>query len=60
MPRRAGGTLGADEITGFLGSGGMSGVYRARDSRVPREVALRMSNTAFTARLHAKPKRLPP
>src|ERR1044071_8452163 len=50
MPLRVGETLGAYEITGALGSGGMGEVYRARDSRVKRDVAIKTSNTAFTDR----------
>jgi Tol biopolymer transport system component len=50
MPFRVGESLGAYEITGTLGSGGMGEVYRARDSRVKRDVALKTSNTDFTDR----------
>lgn len=50
MPLRVGETLGAYEITGTLGAGGMGEVYRARDSRVKRDVAVKTSNTAFTDR----------
>ena len=45
MSLRVGETLGACEITGTLGSGGMGEVYRARDSRVKRDVALKPPST---------------
>jgi hypothetical protein len=41
-------TLGAYEITGTLGSGGMGEVDRARDSRVKRDVALSQRILAVT------------
>ena len=50
MALRVGETLGAYEITGTLGTGGMGDLYRARDSRVKRDVAIKTSNTAFSDR----------
>ena len=37
-----GATLGSYQISGSLGAGGMGEVYRARDSRLDREVAIKV------------------
>ena len=42
MPLSAGDRLGPYEILSSLGVGGMGEVYRARDSRLEREVAIKV------------------
>src|SRR5512138_922967 len=45
----AGTRLGTHEITGLLGVGGMGEVYRARDTRLNRDVALKILPDTFAA-----------
>ena len=42
MPLAPGSRLGPHEIVGMLGAGGMGEVYRARDTRLDREVAIKV------------------
>src|ERR1700729_2648194 len=42
MPLSVGDKLGPYEIVAFLGAGGMGEVYRARDSRIERNVAIKV------------------
>jgi predicted ATPase len=55
MPLTAGTRLGSYEIVDQLGAGGMGEVYRARDMRLDRMVAIKILPAAFSAdkeRLH--------
>src|SRR5215212_7719804 len=47
MPLTPGTRLGAYEIVGLLGAGGMGEVYRARDARLHRDVAIKVLPAAF-------------
>jgi eukaryotic-like serine/threonine-protein kinase len=49
MSLSAGSRLGAYEITGLIGEGGMGQVYRARDTKLHRDVALKVLPDGFMA-----------
>src|SRR5229473_685892 len=50
MALSVGDKLGPYEILAPIGAGGMGEVYRARDSRLNRDVAIKVSNAQFTER----------
>ena len=50
MPLVAGTRLGPYEILTLIGAGGMGEVYRARDTRLNRDVAIKVSNAEFSER----------
>ena len=48
MPLNAGSRLGPYSVTAKIGEGGMGEVYRARDTKLDRDVALKVLPQAFT------------
>ena len=50
MPLSTGDKLGPYEILSAIGAGGMGEVYKAHDSRLNRDVAIKVSNAEFSER----------
>ena len=48
MPFQSGARLGTYEVLGPPGAGGMGTVYRARDTRLNRQVAIKTLSSALT------------
>ena len=48
MPLQAGTRLGPYEVLSLIGAGGMGEVYRARDTKLARDVALKILRSAIT------------
>ncbi len=51
MPLSAGTRLGPYEVTALIGQGGMGEVYRARDTKLDWDVALKVLPHAFSGAL---------
>ena len=56
MPLSAGDKLGPYEILASIGAGGMGEVYRARDARLNRDVAIKVSAAQFSERFEREAK----
>src|SRR3984957_10645819 len=56
MPLSAGDKLGPYEILASIGAGGMGQVYRARDARLSRDVAIKISDERFSERFESEAK----
>jgi serine/threonine protein kinase len=50
MPLSVGDRLGPYEILAPIGAGGMGEVYKARDTRLDRIIAIKVSKTEFSER----------
>src|SRR5258708_20728432 len=56
MPLSVGDRLGPYEVVALIGKGGMGEVYRARDLRLNRDVAIKVSAAQFSERFEREAK----
>src|SRR4030088_1101795 len=56
MPVSVGDKLGPYEILALIGKGGMGEVYRARDPRLNRDIAIKVSAAQFSERFEREAK----
>ena len=56
MPLSFGDNLGPYEILAPIGAGGMGQVYRAHDSRLNRDVAIKVAGAQFSERFEREAK----
>src|ERR1700720_2614421 len=56
MPLQPGDKLGPYEILAPIGAGGMGEVYRSRDPRLNRDVAIKVSRERFSERFEREAK----
>ena len=52
MPLEPGTTLGVYEVTAKIGGGGMGEVYRARDTKLDRDVAIKVLPEDFATEMN--------